>query len=459
MGRKRGYVYHSYTRTICPECMELVDGKIVYDTNCAYILRQCPTHGESLELLEEDAKWHIHKSDYDKPGTASTCQTKAEKGCPYDCGLCPSHDQHTCIGLMEITRRCDMSCPTCFAEAGKGRDLDLGTIEKMMDFYMASEDGKAEILQISGGEPTMHPEILRIISMAKGKGFKYVMLNTNGLRIAEDEKFVEALGAFKGGFEVYLQFDGLDDEVYRQMRGRPLLDVKKRAIANLGKHGVPATLVCTVDKGINDGGIGQLLIYGMDEKYVRGVNFQPVAYFGRYSGERNRITLSGILKRIEEQTGGLLKMSDFMPLPCDVDRVALTYLFKENGSFIPITRGKDMSQYRNLIGNTFVFTLEDTLKTLKDEDATFGLSDCCDLLADIKRHIPKGFIFKSRENKMKFVDENTFRISVSSFVDAWNFDMKSIQKDCVHVITPDLRRMPFSAFNMLHRGRYDEYYL
>lgn len=297
--------------------------------------------------------------------------------------------------------------------------------------------------------------------MAKDKGFKYVMLNTNGIRIAEDLDFARELGKFKGGFEVYLQFDGLDDEIYKKLRGRPLAKMKSKALSNLAQFKVPVTLVCTVAAGINDQSLGELLVYGMNTEFIRGVNFQPVAFFGRIDEDqiRSRITLSGILTRIEAQTGKMILKSDFMPLPCNVESVALTYLLKDRNGFVPVTRNKDMTEYKDYINNTFIFSLEDTLKDFKDANVTFGLAECCDLLQDIKSYLPKGFIFRSKEEKMKFVDENTFRISVSSFVDIYNFDMKSVQKECVHILTPDLKRIPFSVYNMLRRGDYDEYYL
>lgn len=461
MALNRDYIYYSYTKTLCNKCKKVIDGKIVYNNDGVYILKSCPEHGQFRELLEEDYKYHLSKANFDKPAAEIRPNTTLKNGCPYDCGLCPSHDQHSCIGLIEITKRCNLKCDVCFADGGSGKDLELDQIEKMMDFFMESEDNKAEILQISGGEPTVHPDIFKIIEMAQSKGFKYVMLNTNGLKIAEDEGFAKKLGAFKGGFEVYLQFDGLRDEIYKKLRGKPLSDIKKKAISNLSKYSVPVTLVCTVAGGINDKDLGEIIIYGMDENCVRGVNFQPAAFFGRIEEDKikSRVTLSGILNRIEEQTNKMLLKSDFMPLPCDVERVAITYLFKGEDGFMPITRNKDMSEYKNYINNTFMFTVEDTLKNLKDANINFGLSDCCDLVKDIKKHIPFGFIFKSKDEKMKFVDENTFRISVSSFVDVYNFDMKSIQKECVHIITPDFKRIPFSAYNMLYRGNYDKYYI
>lgn len=244
-----GTTYLSATRSLCNVCQKVIDGRIVADGQGVFILKRCPEHGSFRELLEEDAAWHLLKAGYDKPGTASSRQTGYNQGCPYDCGLCPDHDQHTCIGLLEVTRRCSLNCGNCFAEGGRGRDLPLELIARMMDFHLAAEGGHAEILQISGGEPTEHPEILDIIRMARSKGFGYVMLNTNGLRIARDPAFAAALAEFRGGFEVYLQFDGLDDAIYQSLRGQPLLELKRQALRHLGQNHVPATLVCTVKAG------------------------------------------------------------------------------------------------------------------------------------------------------------------------------------------------------------------
>ncbi|MCL2816446.1 MAG: radical SAM protein [Oscillospiraceae bacterium] len=449
----REYIYHSFTRTICSACGELVDGKIAYNDKGVFVLKNCGRCGDHFEILEEDYKYHLSKNKYDKRGTVSFTQTKTDKGCPYDCGLCERHDQHTCIGLIEITKKCDLNCPMCYAGHETGGDIELDLVEKMMDFYMTSENNGAEILQISGGEPALHKDAVEIIKMAKNKGFKYVMLNTNGTRIAEDEDFVRELSDFRGGFEIYLQFDGLDDEVYAKLRGKNLSGVKKRAIAALDKYNIPTTLVATIEKGVNDHLCGEILVYGMNQPCVRGVNFQPVSYYKNGRPAQDRVTLSGVLNRIEKQTGEMIRTSDFIPLPCNAERVAITYLFKDKKGFVPITRNNDLSEFKDFIGNTFVFTVEDTLKNFSENSRIFNIGSCCNLINDIKKYLPKNFILKSKEEKMKFVDENTFRISVSSFVDKYNFDMKSMQKECVHIITPDFKRIPFSAYNMLHRGK------
>jgi hypothetical protein len=444
---------------MCSKCGKIIDGKIIYNSKGVFIQKKCPICGDGIEILEEDYKYHLSKPKFDKQGTKSTIQTDVINGCPYDCGLCASHDQHSCIGIIEITKRCNLNCEMCFAKSGEGNDLNISQVEKMMDFYMEAENGKAEILQISGGEPTLHKNIIGIIKMAKDKGFKYVMLNTNGIRIAEDEEFVKEISDFISGFEIYLQFDGLCDDVYEKLRNKKMLQIKKKAIENLSKYNIPTTLVATIDKGVNDKYIGEILVFGMNTKCVRGVNYQPVSYYGENSPDLDRMTLSGVLNRIQEQTNKMIMQTDFIPLPCNVERVAITYLFKGDNGFVPITRDRDLSEFKGFIGNTFVFTVEDTIKNFKEDSKIFDVCACCDFINDIKKYLPKNFIFKSKKEKIKFVDENTFRISVSSFVDQYNFDIKSMQKECVHIITPDLKRIPFSAYNIIHRGKYDEYYI
>ena len=451
----RDYVFHEATRSFCSRCQRLCDTKVIIKNGSAYLLKNCLTHGEELELFEEDASYLFEKHRYDKPGNRLKADTAVVDGCPYDCGLCPDHEQHTCIGLIEVTQSCDLVCPVCYAASGTGEHLSLDRIEAMMDFFKAREGGKPEILQIGGGEPTSHPDIEAILGMAKRKKFKYVMLNTNGLRIAGDKEFARFLKTLTPGFEVYLQFDGVKERVYQRLRGRKLIDIKTAAIANLGEAGVPMTLVATIVRGVNDTQIGEIVRFGMASDCVRGVNFQPVAYFGRGGTENreNRTTLSGIRREIERQTDGLFKKEDIIPLPCDVDRVAVTYAIRQNGEFAPITSKIKLDNYVELIDNTMDFRAEDLVKKALAKSITRGIAcDCLKLKDEIGKILPDGYLKWTSRERADFIDKNTFRITISSFIDMYNFDAKSIKKECVHVITPDLKRIPFSAYNMLHRS-------
>jgi len=451
---ERDYIFHNLTVSLCPQCLKRVVAKVIIKNGSVYHLKRCDEHGEMLSLIEEDADYFLKTPEYNKPGTKCKTQTKIKNGCPFDCGLCPDHEQHGCISLIEVTNFCNMRCPTCYASSGEGDFLSVEAAEKMMDFLIDSEFGNGEVLQISGGEPTTHPKILEILRLAKSKSFKCVMLNTNGIRIASDEKFAKELAEFRGNFEIYLQFDGFKKSTYEDIRGKDYLAMKKKAIQNLAKYKIPITLVATIKKDVNDDEVGDIVKFGMETKYIRGVNFQPIAFFGRLSGidPINRVTLSGILTRIEKQTKGMLKKSDFVPLPCHPDKIALTYLFKEKGKFVPITRRIDIRKKLSLIDNSMSFRPEDLVrKSLLGLWSASTVISSAKALKDLSCCIPLNIKNLSREERTDFVDENTFRISVVSFLDAYNFDLKSIKQECVQIVTPELKRIPFSTYNLIYR--------
>ncbi|MDD4409692.1 MAG: radical SAM protein [Candidatus Pacebacteria bacterium] len=456
---QRDYELIDCTISICPDCLKRVDAKIINREGRVFLRKHCPEHGEQEELLEDDAEYYSKRFEYNKPGTICKSQTIRDKGCPFDCGLCPDHDQHTCIGLIEVTQNCNLCCPTCYASSIQSEKyLSLDKIEEMLDFFIDTEGGSAEILQISGGEPTLHPQIIDIIKLVRTKNIQYVMLNTNGLRIAEDEEFVKELSQFKGKFEIYLQFDGFKPETYMHLRGKDLLSIKRKAIDNLNKYKIPITLVSVIEKGINDDEVGQIACFGMETLGIRGINFQPLAFFGRKNiiDVKNRVTLTGIISQIDDQTKGIIRKEDFIPLPCNIDRVALTYFYRIGDKLTPLVRGLDIRECLPAIRNTFKFNPEDFLKDLAD-NAISKKGGCCNYLSLLNKArgiIPKSYFLKSEEEKLDYVTENTFRISISSFVDVYNFDMKSMKKECVHIITPELKKIPFSSYNMFHRGKW-----
>lgn len=440
--------------SLCPVCLKRIKGEKVINQGKVFLKKSCEEHGFFECLIEENVEYYTNRYEYDKPGTESKTQTEVQKGCPYDCGLCTEHKQHTCIGLIEITSACNLACPTCYANSGRQNHLEISKIEEMVDFLIEAEGGQSEIIQISGGEPTMHPDVMEILKMVKAKNVSYVMLNTNGVRIAQDEKFVQALSELGSGFEIYLQFDSLVSETYEKMRGQDLLQTKMDAIEILFKYNIPVTLVTTVERAVNDDQLGAIFEFGVNKLGVRGINFQPVSYFGRCRevNIRDRVTLTGVLNLLAKQTNSMMKVSDFIPLPCNVERVAISYLYREKNGFVPITRKVDFRKYLPVIKNTFNFNANEMLNDAIKNPAVFGCS-CMDFLKNIRPLIPRGFSRKSNQEKSQFINENVFRVSVASFVDAYNFDIKSAQKECVHVVTPDLKRIPFSMYNLLYRDK------
>ncbi|MEI8351713.1 MAG: radical SAM protein, partial [bacterium] len=355
------------------------------------------------------------------------------------------------IGLIEVNGQCELACPDCYTGRQAVSDLTLADIGRMMDFLQTAEEGRAEILQLSGGEPTLHPAILDILALAKTKRFKYILLNSNGLRMAEDDTFIERLASFLPQFEVYLQYDGREPGGHHALRGRDLRAVKEQAIRKLTAAGIPVTLVATIRKGANDHEIGSILRHAMSIPGIRGVNYQPLAYYGwgDVRDRHDRITMTGVLERLERQTEGEYRLTDFVPLPCNVERVALTYCYRDGERFVPITRRFDVREHLPMITNTLAFDADDYLAKAVSGSA---LCDCMTrFLSVLRPFIPSGYERLNESEKAGYFNRNLFRISVSSFVDPYNFDLRSMRRECVHVITRDLRRIPFSAYNMFHR--------
>lgn len=446
----------SPTVSLCAECLDPVPALVVEQSGRVLLDKTCPAHGRQVELLEEDAGWYRGRLAFDKPGTDSERQTEARLGCPLDCGLCPAHEQHTCIGLVEVTGQCDLRCPTCYADSGAGPHLPVADVLRALEAFRRAERGRPEVLQISGGEPTTHPEIERILSLALAGGFRHVMLNTNGLRLAADEGLADALGRLGPGFEVYLQLDGASAGPAAALRGRDVLDLKLRAVERLAARDVPVTLVATVENGVNDHELGDLVRLGLRTPGVRGLNVQPLAYFGRGTGRPgpDRLTLSGTLRRIEAQTGGLLRLSDFVPLPCDVERVAITFLVRKGGEFRPVTRGVDVRTLVPLIDNTLAFDTADVLgKAARGLAGGVGACACLGFLRAFRPLAPLRVLLAPGPAQARFVTESTFRLTVTSFLDRFNFEARAARRECVHVVTPEGLRFPFSTYNILHRKR------
>jgi 7,8-dihydro-6-hydroxymethylpterin dimethyltransferase len=444
------------TMALCSTCASTVPAWFVHRDGAVYLRKCCPIHGTHEDLLEEDAAWWLRRTEYDRPPTKPVPQTERRLGCPHDCGLCPDHSQHTCIGLLEVTGKCDLACPVCYADAGSGDLLSLAQVEVILDAFQEAEGGKAQILQVSGGEPTTHPRILDILRLARAKRIRYVMLNTNGLRIAEDPEFARALAEFKGGFEVYLQFDGVSAGANEPLRGRDLVDVKRRALENLAANGVPSTLVSTILLGVNDQEIGRIVLFALKTPGVRGVNFQPLAFFGRMDGvsPAGRITRTGVLRRLEEQTSGMIRTDDFLPLPCNVDSAAITLLYRHGEEFVPIPRKADVRGYLSLLDNTLAFYAEDVLQNAARALLCADRScDCMRFLKDVVPFIPIAVKGRLARDKPAFTTDNFFRITVTAFLDRFSFEAGAMRRECVHVLTPDLRRVPFSSWNLVHRGR------
>lgn len=451
----RKYTYYDFTVSLCPHCLRRIDAKIVFEDNKVWMLKTCPEHGFQRVLIATDVEWYKNIRNYNKPSeTPLFFNNKVHHGCPYDCGLCTDHEQHSCLTLIEITDRCNLTCPTCYAMSGPhyGRHRTLAEVEQMLDTIVRSE-GAPDVVQISGGEPTIHPDFFAILDMARSRPIKHLMVNTNGVRIAQDKGFAERLATYMPDFEIYLQFDSFKPEVLEALRGRDLSDIRMRALEKLNELNLSTTLVVTMQKGMNDDETGKIIDFALRQRCVRGVTFQPVQIAGRFDHEpeKNRLTLTEVRQNILSQTD-VFNSHDIIPVPCNPDALAMGYALKLNGQVFPLTRYLDPALLLdNTSRNTIVYEQDTDLHEHLISIFSTGVSvdrvteNMNQLLCCLPQVYAPGLTY-----------ENLFRVIIMRFIDAWDFDVRAIKKSCVHIVNKDGRIIPFETMNLFYRDKHQE---
>ena len=438
-------IFHELTRSICPECKRVIDAQIHLKGGRVIMRKRCPDHGWFGSLVHPDQEEYLASQVFNKPGTIPLeFNTEVKEGCPLDCGLCPEHKQHTCLALIEVNTGCNLACPTCFANAGPGFNLTLDEVSFMLDQFVRSE-GEPEVVQFSGGEPTLHPQLLEMVRMAKEKGIRHVMVNTNGLRIADDERWARALAELRP--MIYLQFDGLEDATYQALRGEPLLDRKLAALDRLAELDLDTILVAAVERGVNEHEMGAIVRFGLDHPAVRGVNFQPVTHTGRHLDfdPLDRVTIPEVIQHIDSQSDGLFVKTDFVPVPCcNPGCQSVTYAYVDDGEVTPLPRLLAVDDYLDYITNRAwpepSHAIKHALEGMWSSSAVPGSLTLLDQFCDATCNIDLAVSGHDLAKKV-------FAISIKDFMDAYTFDVKKVMKCCVEIISPDGRLIPFCSYN------------
>jgi uncharacterized radical SAM superfamily Fe-S cluster-containing enzyme len=455
MNNKRNYIYYDYTVSLCTVCHRQIDAKIIFEDEKVFLTKRCREHGSQKVLIADDIQYYKQIRNYNKASEYPLRpHTATHYGCPYDCGICPDHEQHSCLTLIEITDRCNLTCPTCYASSSPthGRHRTLEEIEFMLDAIVRSE-GEPDVVQISGGEPTIHPDFFTILDMAKARPIKHLMVNTNGIRIASDPAFAARLASYMPDFEIYLQFDSFEEHALQQLRGKDMRAVREKAIATLNALNLSTTLVVTLQKGLNDHEIGKTIDYALQQRCVRGVTFQPTQVSGRlehFDPAVNRLTNTEIRRKILEQTA-VFQPNDLIPVPCNPDALVMGYALKTDAGVHGLTRLIDPEFLLNNSRNTIVYEQDEKLHghVMK----MFSTANSIDSLENDFHHL---LCCLPDIIAPEFSYNNLFRVIIMNFMDAYDFDVRAVKKSCVHIVDTSGKIIPFETMNLFYRPEFNE---
>lgn len=408
----------------CPATVEQQDGKV-------FLKRRCIAHGEFSACIASDARfyWLAQGREENRCCSGGACcdATGQNAGTlgrnAKGRGANPIETLSTCLALIEIVNSCNLSCPTCYADSpiGIGSKVDAAPvveIQQRVDGVIARK-GKIEILQLSGGEPTLHPQLADICRWAKQhEKIDFLLINSNGVRFAKEPALCHELGEIfrSGGLQVYLQFDGLQEVGHKELRGADLREVKRQALANLAAANIPVTLAMTVTHD-NLPHLWQTIRFGLDDANIHGVTFQPEFLSGRNQtpDAKQRLNTADILMAAVEQSQEQLRFEDFTPLPCgDPNCATIGYLIRRDDQVWHVSDFLDFTKLQGFLQDKIHYTLEDLAKCGCENE-------------------PLGELLKTLEKTRSMA----FRLMVKPFMDAWTWDEDRIDRCCTHVIRPD----------------------
>lgn len=473
------------TKSMCPECLAIVDAEVYEEQDKIMIKKECKEHGKFENTYWSSSEIYYDASDYDYEGEGlDNPKTDVDGECPSNCGLCPEHESPTILGLIDVTNRCNLRCPVCFANAAVSKTLYEPTYEEIRQMLRNLRDNQpvpTPAIQYAGGEPTVRKDIVDLIKLAKEEGFTHTQIATNGIKLAKNPDLAEELKD-AGLNTVYLQFDGVTEEPYLKIRNQNLLHIKLEAIENCRKADMGIVLVPTLVKGINHDQIGRIIKFAADNiDIIRGVVFQPVSFAGRTPSEeveKQRITVPDFEQLVEEQTDSQIKVEDFytassvvpvskfmealedepqVKFTCHPHCGAATYVFIDHDKMVPVTQFIDVDRFFKLLSNSsedisdggLVAKSKVVARATLELPKTVSLSKTPDSL-DIKDILIK--VFKDRSyDALGDFHHKSLLIACMHFMDPWNFDHDRVKRCVIHYAVPDGRIIPFCAMNSIYR--------
>lgn len=469
------------TRSVCPVCRRVIEANLIEENGRIKIVKECPEHGEFKSLYWSDAAHYRNLISFEYPSSNGRHRNLE---CPLACGLCDEHEGSVLIALIDITNRCNLTCPICFssseAKMQHPYELSATQIKEMLLNLKTQGTPERITVQYSGGEPTLRDDLPALVAMTKEMGFGRVEINTHGIRIGQEPEYAKALKD-AGLDAIGLQFDSTDDEVYRFVRGANLMEKKQKTIEVAREVGLRVILVVTLVKGVNDKHVGDIIRFAAkNQDVIKRVVSQTLTFTGRgtnFNPDDYRLTLYDYLAMVEDQTGGIIKKSDFYPVtllapvpdflealsgkpqdkmlthPC-CDLATFVYI-SDDGTFVPLNQLIPVQRVMNVMaeGATAINGASSWRKNwvkLKYVGRLLGIA-IREVRNPVFRRLIISSLFSRSYDPMADMDQ-VLMLNCTSHMDGWNFDVERVENCSIHYLLPDGKLIPFCSYNAFYRA-------
>jgi 7,8-dihydro-6-hydroxymethylpterin dimethyltransferase len=456
------------TTSLCKVCKDALPARVIATASGeVWMQKRCPTHGEQEARLSTDAEWYERtRAIVPKDAPPTMARRPVEHGCPFDCGPCETHTQKVRLPVVTITSACDLDCPICYVHNKNDDAFHMSREEfaRVLDHLVADHGGDLDIVNLTGGEPLLHPHLLDFVEMARARGIHRVSVCSNGVRLARDEELVKRLA--ERGARIALSFDTFDKHVDRALQGATLVDLKIKVLELLDKHGVDTTLIPVMTRGYNDHEIGRIIKMGLELNCVRHLEVHTITYTGQggASFDRSgRISMVEVLQQIEATTGGLLRASDFVPSPSAHPlcyQIAYLLLDDEGGPPMPFLRFMDRETMYDCLadhlylepGTRLERALQDAIDMLwarGEPDDERGLR----LLNQLVRKLFPADKRLSPAEALRISERAAKAVYVHSHMDEETFDVERAYQCCDSNCYADGKTIPVCNYNVLYRDK------
>jgi len=452
------------TSSLCATCKRSVAAHLWRSGGRVVMRKRCPQHGDEEVLVSSDAGWYAAMMAYAPALAAPADARPVAQGCPFDCGPCASHEQQALLPIVPITSACNLDCPICYTHNRNDGAFRMSEAQlRAVLGHLRKADPLRRIVNLTGGEPTQHPDFVRLVELCHAEGIHRITVSTHGLRFLKDEWLLERLARVEA--RVVLSFDSFDNAVNLQMLGGRFADAKLRVLALLQKHGIDTTLLPVLARGDNDHEAWRFVRLALDTDVIRSVELHTLTFTGQggaHYDRRRRLTTYDVLAALETQSQRALRIADFAPAPVAHPLCYLvTYLLRlDDGRWLPFPRFMGVDDMRAMLaGSLYLEPTPAVERVLRDViDRIWSGETACDdadaILATLRNLLTRMFAPGLSDARRLRVGELAAKaVYVHAHMDEENFDTERVKQCCVGIREPDGRNIPSCSYNVLYRDR------